>query len=210
MGRSAPRLANFILDLLAPHNEALRGDLEEEFAAGRDRAWYWRQVIAAVGLQGALAVRARGLVAAENFVTGLITLLLVAFYAAFIVNVTDWLLRFEGVRVLARLPDMLGPFNGLAPLLTLVVGIACGRAIARGHHGHRVASVVAFGAATMLCAAVALKAVAMVTGSEVFLPGFISQVAATGAFVIGLVGSVAAVGMRPPLVLLGIGGRRPV
>ena len=50
MSRHAPRLANLILDLLAPHNEALRGDLEEEFAAGRDRAWYWRQVIAAIGV----------------------------------------------------------------------------------------------------------------------------------------------------------------
>ena len=209
MARRAPRLANLVLDLLAPENEALRGDLEEEYAAGRDRAWYWRQVIAAISMQGALAVRARGVAVAENFATGVITLLLVAFYAAFVVNVTDWLLRFEGVQVLSRLPDMLGPFNGLAPLLTFLAGAACGRAVARGHHAHRVASVITFGAATMLCASIGLKTVAIAAGAEVFLPAFTSQVAVTGAFVIGLVGSVAGAGMRPPLVLLGIGGRRP-
>ena len=208
MSRRPPRLANLLFDALAPDNEALRGDLEEEFATGRDRAWYWRQVIAAIGMQGALTVRARGVAIAENFATGVITLLLVAFYAAFVVNVTDWLLRFEGVRVLSRLPDMLGPFNGLAPLLTLAAGVVCGRAIARGHHAHRIASVIAFGAATMFCAAVALKAVAIASGTEVFLPSFTSQVAVTGAFVIGLVGSIAAAGFRPPIVLLGLGVKR--
>ena len=69
--RRRPRLASIVLDLLAPGNEALLGDLEEEFSRGRSTVWYWRQVLTAVALQGPLAVRARGLVAAENFVTGL-------------------------------------------------------------------------------------------------------------------------------------------
>src|SRR5215203_3674669 len=109
MGRRPPRLASLLLERFAPGNDPLRGDLEEEFASGRTSAWYWRQVISTIAQQGPLAVRARGLVAAENFVTGIITLVLIGFYAVFVVNVTEWLLRFEGVGVelWARLPNAL-------------------------------------------------------------------------------------------------------
>ena len=127
MRRRPPRLASIVLDLLAPGNEALHGDLEEEFWRGRSTAWYWRQVMTAVALQGPLAVRARGLVAAENFITGIITLLLIGFYAVFVVNVTEWLLRFEGVEVWARLPNALGILNGAAFVFTFFLGLAAGR-----------------------------------------------------------------------------------
>ena len=149
-----------------------------------------------------LAVRARGLVAAENFITGIITLLLIGFYAVFVVNVTGWLLRFEGVQVWARLPNALGSLNGLAFVFTFFLGLAAGRWISRGHRTHRIASVVAFGGATMLCASAALKAVSI--AAIRFLPAFLSQVGMTAPFVIGLVGGVSAVGFRPPVVLLGL------
>jgi hypothetical protein len=200
--RRRPRLASIILDLLAPGNEALVGDLEEEFSRGRSTAWYWRQVLTAIALQGPLAVRARGLVAAENFVTGIITLVMIGFYAVFVVNVTDWLLRFEGMRMSAWLPNALGPFNGLAFLLTFVLGIAVGRWVAKGHRLHRVASIFAFGGLTMLCAGTALRAVSLAVDSPEFLPAFLSQVGMVAPFVIGLIGGVSAAGFRPPIVML--------
>jgi hypothetical protein len=200
--RRRPRLASIILDLLAPGNEALLGDLEEEFSRGRSTAWYWRQVLTAIALQGPLAVRARGLVAAENFVTGIITLVMIGFYAVFVVNVTDWLLRFEGMRMSAWLPNALGPFNGLAFLLTFVLGIAVGRWVAKGHRLHRVASIIAFGGLTMLCAGTALRAVSLAVDSPEFLPAFLSQVGMVAPFVIGLIGGVSAAGFRPPIVML--------
>jgi hypothetical protein len=45
-----PRLANWLLRRLRyfEYNEALSGDLAEEFAAGRSSAWYWRQTIGAI------------------------------------------------------------------------------------------------------------------------------------------------------------------
>jgi hypothetical protein len=202
MRRCPPRLASMLLDRLAPGNEALRGDLEEEFSRGRTRAWYWSQALAVIARQGPLAVRARGLVAAENFATGIITLVLIGFYAVFVVNVTDWLLRFEGVGVWARLPNALGPFNGLAFVLTFGLGLAVGRWIAKGHRLHRVASIVAFGGLTMLCAGAALKAVSIAANAEAFLPEILSQVAITAPFVIGLIGGVSAAGFRPPVVML--------
>jgi len=208
MGRRPPRVASFLLERLAPGNEALHGDLEEEFSRGRSTAWYWNQVLGAIALQGPLAVRARGLVAAENFITGIITLLLIGFYAVFVVNVTDWLLRFEGVRVGARLPNALGAVDGLAFVLTFALGVAGGRWIAKGHRTHRIASIITFGGTTMLCAAAALKAASLAVDAPVFLPGFLSQVGMTAPFVIGLVGGVSAAGFRPPIVLLGLVGRR--
>jgi hypothetical protein len=204
MRRRPPRLASLLLARLAPNNEALHGDLEEEFARGRTSAWYWRQVMGAIALQGPLAVRARGLVAAENFVTGIITLMMIGFYAVFVVNVTDWLLRFEGVRVSARLPNPLGAVNGGAFALTFLLGIAAGRWIAKGHRAHRLVAIVTFGGATMLCAAAALKAVSLAADTTVFLPAIFEQVGITAPFVIGLVGGVTAAGFRPPIIPLGL------
>jgi len=45
-----PALANWMLDHLTPagHEDALAGDLLEEFRAGRSAAWYWRQVLGAL------------------------------------------------------------------------------------------------------------------------------------------------------------------
>lgn len=201
-----PRLARLLLDWLVPGNDGLRGDLDEEFAAGRGAAWYWRQVMSAIALEGPLAIRARAVARVENFVTGMITLILLGFYAVFVVNVTDWLLRFEGTHVLLRLPDAFGPFNGLAPLLALALGAGTGRVISSGHGDHRIASIIVFGGTTMLCAAAALKAASAASGvggsTALFLPGFIPQVATTAMFVLGLIGGISALGLRRPIVLL--------
>ena len=201
-----PRLAKMLLDWLAPGNEALRGDLDEEFAAGRGSRWYWRQVVSLLAHEGVLRVRGRAVASIENFVTGLITLLLLGFYAVFVVNVTDWLLRFEGTHLLLRLPDAFGPLNGVAPLLALALGAATGRVISSGHRDHRIASIIVFGGTTMLCAAAALKAASAASGvdgsTSLFLPGFIPQVATTAMFVLGLIGGISTLGLRRPIVLL--------
>ena len=192
-----PRLARLLLDWLAPGNDALRGDLDEELAAGRGMAWYWRQVIAAIALEGPLAIRARAVARIENVVTGLITLLMLGFYAVFVVNVTDWLLRFEGVHLLKRVPDLLGFLNGTAAAVTLFVGVLVGKLIHAGHSDHRLASIVAFGGTTMLCAAAALQAATLAQGGEPFLPELVQQVSSTAAFVVGLIGGVTAPGRIP-------------
>jgi hypothetical protein len=198
-----PRLATLLLNWLAPGNEALRGDLDEEFRNGRDSRWYWLQVASLLAHEGTLRIRGRAVAGVENFVTGLITLTLLGFYAVFVVNVTDWLLRFEGVQVLLRFPDAFGPFNGVAPILALALGAVTGRAIATGHQSHRLAAIVVFGGVTMLCAAAALKAATMASGPALFLPDVIPQVATTAMFVLGLVGGITTLGIRPPIVLLG-------
>jgi hypothetical protein len=45
-----PRLAAWILQHFGPelNHEALTGDLNEAFQQGRSKAWYWRQIVAAI------------------------------------------------------------------------------------------------------------------------------------------------------------------
>lgn len=48
-----PQLATWMVEHLTPageRDEALAGDLEEHFRAGRSEAWYWRQALAAVAM----------------------------------------------------------------------------------------------------------------------------------------------------------------
>jgi hypothetical protein len=59
MNRSEPpRLATWLLEHLttAGRNEALAGDLLEEFRAGRSSGWYWRQIISAVAIGWARSI----------------------------------------------------------------------------------------------------------------------------------------------------------
>ena len=49
-----PALARILLNRLGPRDQSLVGDMYEEYAAGRSRAWLWRQVIGSIAY-GAVA-----------------------------------------------------------------------------------------------------------------------------------------------------------
>jgi hypothetical protein len=48
--RVPPKLASWVLERWGSpyHGESLAGDLIEQYQEGRSRAWYWRQVLAAI------------------------------------------------------------------------------------------------------------------------------------------------------------------
>jgi len=67
--RKPPSLANRIFERLGPGDDALLGDLLEEYGRGRSRAWYWSQVLASVVMYSTRGVtaqprRALGVIAA--------------------------------------------------------------------------------------------------------------------------------------------------
>lgn len=196
--RQPPRFAEFLLDWLADNDEGLRGDLLEEFDAGRSRGWYWRQTLGAIGASRIAAARAAGISGLESVVTGLSMLVILGIYVVYVVNVTEWLLRTEGVNVIGRVPGLLGAFDGGAPILTLLVGIVLGRLIGSGATHHRIIRIVAFGATTMMCAILGLQAVTTLGETAPWLPSVPQQIITTGAFVIGLVGGVGTTKMVSP------------
>jgi hypothetical protein len=50
--KEPPRLGTLILERLGPQNDALAGDLAEEYRAGRSATWYWSQVLASIIVGG--------------------------------------------------------------------------------------------------------------------------------------------------------------
>lgn len=195
--RRPPALAQTLLEWVDPANDALHGDLLEEFAAGRSRPWYWRQVLAAAGVAVVRPVRAHGLSGLEPAMLGLIMLFMLGFYAVFVVNVTDWLLRVDGVRVLSLLPAWLSQWPAAAPALALLAGWLTGRVVSAGGD-HRVVRVVGFGATTMLCAIAGLQAVSADAMPGFILPAFYQQVGTTASFIAGLLGGVGSSLMLKP------------
>jgi hypothetical protein len=55
--KPAPALAIVLLNRLGPRDQSLVGDVYEEYEAGRSRAWFWRQVIAAVACAAVVDIR---------------------------------------------------------------------------------------------------------------------------------------------------------
>jgi hypothetical protein len=195
--RRPPVLAQTLLEWVDPANDALHGDLLEEFASGRSRLWYWNQVFAAAGVALARPVRAHGLSGLEPAMLGVIMLFMLGFYVVFVVNVTDWLLRFEGVHVFSLMPAWLARWPLAAPLLSLLAGLLVGRVVCAGGD-HRVARVIGFGAATMLCAIAGLQAAEELSVPVLLLPQFYQQVGTTASFIAGLLGGVGAAMMAKP------------
>jgi hypothetical protein len=138
-----PRLATTLLARFVD-NDALAGDLQEEYRSGRSAAWYWRQVVAAV----VIAALRRGdwheLFAAQGLVMQWVMLGLVSVCAVFTVKVTAWLLRHEGIDALLQ-PSALREFGRVA--LAFAIALVVGAAIARIHLRSRGAAVLAFSTA---------------------------------------------------------------
>ena len=65
-----PRLATWWLTRLVPHSDTLRGDLCEEWTAGRSRFWYWRQVVTAIALNSMRDVRVHALLTGRALALG--------------------------------------------------------------------------------------------------------------------------------------------
>ena len=179
--RTPPRLATLLLALVAA-DEALAGDLEEEYRAGRSRAWYWRQVIAAVAVDSVRGFDVHDVFAVQRMPMQIIMLALVSVCAVFTVkligayvvehDVAGFLVSAGGIRELLRLG------------LSFAVAIPMGIVIARIHAASRRTGLLAFGVVVPAWAAANLfvlngggnldAALPHVLASIVFVAGLLS------------------------------------
>lgn len=75
MMRQAPRIATALLARLGPPDDALLGDLHEEYHRGQSRAWFWRQALTAIVLTGGQDVREHWVLAIRAVALGWLTLI---------------------------------------------------------------------------------------------------------------------------------------
>lgn len=65
-----PTIATWLLNKFGCTNDALKGDLAEEYSQGRSIAWYWRQVLVAIAVGFSMEVSAHKLLALRAMITG--------------------------------------------------------------------------------------------------------------------------------------------
>jgi hypothetical protein len=78
-----PALATKLLESLVAErtSEALLGDLIEQYAAGRSRLWYWRQVLQALAISAGQEVRRRKLQSISAIIVGCVTALPLCYFS---------------------------------------------------------------------------------------------------------------------------------
>ena len=65
-----PAGAIWLLNKFGPANDALKGDLVEEYGHGRSIAWFWRQVLVAIVVEFGTEIRAHKLLTLRAIITG--------------------------------------------------------------------------------------------------------------------------------------------
>lgn len=138
-----PSGPTWLLIRLGHRNDALTGDLIEEYSQGRSVAWYWRQVLVAIVVDFGKEVRAHKLLALRAIAVGWTAL----YVLLRVVENPGW--RFFG-RVL--LPRGLNPspywwhhyYLYPALLIPCIFAGASGWVVGRCHRAHRDAMVVIY------------------------------------------------------------------
>lgn len=121
-----PRVATVLLRCLMPGEEALAGDLQEEYRSGRSRSWYWRQVGAAIAMDAWRDIRRQNLSALRAITVALAVYYALAFSGAEIGNdinraltphVPPWMLDYPVYQILMGIPLTLGTFWMIGALI---------------------------------------------------------------------------------------------
>jgi len=137
-----PRGAMWLLQRFGPENEALTGDLFEEYRRGRSRRWFWKQVLSAVSRGFIADVLAHKLLAVRALVVGWATaLILFQYVVGPLGRAYLRTLFYHGIRA-----DALWRHFSFYPLLLIpyLCLFASGWAVALCHRRHELAMVLAY------------------------------------------------------------------
>lgn len=139
-----PRIATWLLNRLSGHNEALIGDMIEEYRRGRSRLWYWRQASIAVLRTTVVDVRSHAVLALRAFVLMVVCVLCFQYG---LIPLFDVLVRDVIWKLNPRLlyPEHVTSFSFTYNFLVLRVLVPCigyvigARIVARLHRSHQAA-----------------------------------------------------------------------
>ena len=170
-----PSGPTWLLGRFGHKNDALTGDLIEEYGRGRSVAWYWRQVLIAIVVDFGKNVRAHKLLALRAIAVGWIASYILFRFAA------NPLFRFY-----SKVLRTHGLFGGLwwqhyylypAPLISTAFTIAVGWIVGRLHRGNREAMVLVYLASVQLWSLPELlRLIVNVLGARRFLPYLLARI----------------------------------
>ena len=190
------RIALALFDRFGSGNDALRGDLVEEFHVGKSQWWLWRQVLGAITGQMSATLGQRPDMGMLTL--GAAVLVLLSFEAVFVTNLMRRLVlgpplaNISGYLFLVRTsaPGLESPASNVSAWNLLLTSVAvcasvpAGWLIARIHRLHRALSLAAFSLSVIAFVIVTLEA------------GFAVQFVATLVFIVGLILSASVESAR--------------
>jgi hypothetical protein len=144
--RPPPRAASWLLAHLlpGPRFEPLLGDLDEQFAEGRSRLWYWRQALGAMAIHVAGVIRTHGPSFAGAIVAGCALTWLLEWcctlaFEPFYLNLAAVKLHPWSAEALSRLAGMVGN-----TVFWCCLCLASAWLVTRVHRAHQRAVLVVF------------------------------------------------------------------
>lgn len=90
--RSVPSIARWLLQHFgsSPNNDAIMGDIAEQYAQGRSRIWYWQQVVTAIAISMIRECWNHKLLAGQALVRGWLGLYLCSYLGRLFGNLASW------------------------------------------------------------------------------------------------------------------------
>ena len=143
-----PAGATWLLERLnfGHRNDALIGDLVEQYGNGRSGAWYWRQALTAITVAFCQEIRAHKLLAVRAVATGWAVLYVYqVFVSAWLNGILTSLWQILPLAFQYRVP-----YEFVWWIIWLSVWAASGWIVARLHRGHQTAMVLLFSASVLL------------------------------------------------------------
>ncbi len=161
--KQSPRIATWMLKHFGsgPNNDALLGDLAEQYLQKDSAMWYWRQAMKAIPVSLCKEIRAHKRIAARALLTGWVIWILCNFSIFPLVSPFFfgawgvWWNPVLGGGILARPLDNSAEFRRVYPfvfavVLPLIVGGTCGWLVARFHRDQRTAVILLFAGSILL------------------------------------------------------------
>ena len=139
--RSVPSLARWLLQHFgsSPNNDAIMGDIAEQYAQGRSRIWYWQQVVTAIALGMITECWNHKLLAGQALVRGWLVLYLCSYtLRPLFNNLASWSRWWRAYWIRPS----------VFTLSCLLCGFLSGYLVARVHRSHRVPLVLLFTASS--------------------------------------------------------------